>query len=51
LPVRGREIRIGSSSGIGSCNRELREIVVEGDWEKMATKELGCAKKTSYVLQ
>jgi hypothetical protein len=30
--------------------RELRESAVEGDWEKMARKELDCDKKTSYVI-
>jgi hypothetical protein len=26
------------------------EMAVEGDWQKMARKELGCAKKTSLVI-
>jgi hypothetical protein len=26
-------------------------MAVEDDWEEMARKELGCAKKTSCVLQ
>jgi hypothetical protein len=44
-------IRIGSSSGVGSRSRELRESAVEDDWEGMASKELDCAKKSSCVIQ
>jgi hypothetical protein len=29
---------------------ELRESAVEGDWEEMARRELGCEKETSYVI-
>jgi hypothetical protein len=29
---------------------ELRESAVEGDEEEIITKELGCEKKTSYVI-
>jgi hypothetical protein len=43
--------RIESSCGVVTCSRELRESVVEGDWEEMARKELECVKKTSCVLQ
>jgi hypothetical protein len=25
-------------------------MAVEGDWEEMARKELGCEKETSYVI-
>jgi hypothetical protein len=35
------------SSGVGSCSRELKEMVVE----EMARKELDCAKRTSCVFQ
>jgi hypothetical protein len=30
---------------------ESFEMAVKEDWEEMARKELGCAKKTSYELQ
>jgi hypothetical protein len=36
-----------------SCCRELvrvLEMAVEGDWEELGRKELGCEKKTSYVI-
>jgi hypothetical protein len=32
-------------------SEELREIAVEDDSQEMARKELGCAEKTSFVLQ
>jgi hypothetical protein len=41
-----RGMRIEIASGVGSCSRELRESAVEGDWEEVAIKELGCANKT-----
>jgi hypothetical protein len=31
--------------------RESLEMAVEDEWEELARKELGCAKKTLYVLQ
>jgi hypothetical protein len=36
------EIRIESSSGVGSCSKELQEMAAEGDWDEMARKELLC---------
>jgi hypothetical protein len=45
------EIRNESSSRVGSCSMELKEMAVKGGWEVMARKELGCAKKISCVLQ
>jgi hypothetical protein len=50
-PHRGDIMR--SSKGAVNCCRELDwvlEMLVEGDWEKMARKELCCEKKTSYVI-
>jgi hypothetical protein len=40
-------IRTESSSGVGSCSRELRESTELAVGRIMARKELGCAKKTS----
>jgi hypothetical protein len=37
------EFRSQMSSGVGIFSRELRELAVEGDWDEMARKELGCA--------
>jgi hypothetical protein len=44
-------IIIELSSGIVSCSINLIESAVKGDREELAGKELGCAKKTSCVLQ
>jgi hypothetical protein len=39
------------SGGIELDLRESLQTAVEDDWIEMARKELGCAKKTSCVLQ